>query len=426
MLKAIKLNKRKELKHIELENRKAERDKCQVRADELEQSIESVATEAELAVLESEIDEVLGELSEHEEAIAEIEGEISEIEGELAGIEASQDRAAKKATQRRNAEGDESNIMEKGFNLRAKTPYEKRERMRQVLEVRENREFYENVVNIIKNRGVSNTDLLIPEIVIDMINIDMLDIGKIVALVTVRQIPGIARIVLSGDTPEAVWLDCCGDLSELDLDFSMLEIDCFKVGGFIAICNATLEDAFINLAVHIQSQIAKAIAVALDKAIINGTGAAGKQPTGIIPSLSAANKVTTKPDFPTLMSKFGLFPDDASNLTAVMTRKTYYTHFAPQTVATTSAGQVVAQNSGGGVRLPDGTPVVFTKKDNIADNEMLIGDYGKYFLAQRAGLQLAKSDEYRFIQDQTVFKGTARYDGRPIENDYWLLLTLQV
>ena len=29
-------------------------------------------------------------------------------------------------------------------------------------------------------------------------------------------------------------------------------------------------------------------------------------------------------------------------------------------------------------------------------------------------MQLAQSTEYRFVEDQTVFKGTARYDGMPV------------
>ena len=37
-----------------------------------------------------------------------------------------------------------------------------------------------------------------------------------------------------------------------------------------------------------------------------------------------------------------------------------------------------------------------------------------YLLAERAGTQLTQSEHARFIEDQTVFKGTARYDGKPV------------
>jgi len=425
MLKAIRLNKRKELKFAELEELKLERNEHKARADDLETRIDGVASEADLEKLESEIDEILEKIAEHDEAISTLEQEIDELESDISALEESQDRAAKRAASSQSTGGDGKGAMNGDFNLRAKTDFEKRERMRQVLEAKENHEFYERVAEVIKNRGVSNTDLLIPKIIVDMINVDMLDVGKIYSLVTVRQIPGTSRIVMSGDTPEAIWLDNCGPLSELKLDFSMLELDGYKVGGFIAICNATLEDAFIDLALHIQEQITKAIAVAIDKAIVNGKGSKDKQPTGIIPSLPTSSKMTCTSDFATVMSKFGELPDDASNLTAVMTRKTYYTHFAPQTITSTSAGQIVSQNTKGDAKLPDGTHVVFVNKSILEDDKMLLGDYKKYFLAQRAGLQLARSEEHRFIQDQTVFKGTSRYDGRPIKTNYWILLALQ-
>ena len=37
-----------------------------------------------------------------------------------------------------------------------------------------------------------------------------------------------------------------------------------------------------------------------------------------------------------------------------------------------------------------------------------------YLLVERAGTELATSEHTRFLEDQTVFKGTARYDGKPV------------
>ena len=52
--------------------------------------------------------------------------------------------------------------------------------------------------------------------------------------------------------------------------------------------------------------------------------------------------------------------------------------------------------------------------DFIPDGD-IIGGYGSlYLLAERAGTTLAQSEHVRFIEDQTVFKGTARYDGTPV------------
>jgi len=49
----------------------------------------------------------------------------------------------------------------------------------------------------------------------------------------------------------------------------------------------------------------------------------------------------------------------------------------------------------------------------IPDNVIIGGYFDLYTLAERAGQQFASSEHVRFLQDQTVFKGTARYDGAP-------------
>lgn len=47
----------------------------------------------------------------------------------------------------------------------------------------------------------------------------------------------------------------------------------------------------------------------------------------------------------------------------------------------------------------------------IPDNTIIFGYFENYVLAERAGTVIGQSEHVRFIEDQTVFKGTARYDG---------------
>ena len=49
----------------------------------------------------------------------------------------------------------------------------------------------------------------------------------------------------------------------------------------------------------------------------------------------------------------------------------------------------------------------------IPDNVIIAGYFDLYVLAERAGSRFASSEHVRFLQDQPVFKGTARYDGAP-------------
>ena len=60
-----------------------------------------------------------------------------------------------------------------------------------------------------------------------------------------------------------------------------------------------------------------------------------------------------------------------------------------------------------------GCQIIEFSDSAIADYN-IIGGYGvNYLLAERRGVVLAESKEVKFIEDQTVFKGTGRYDGLP-------------
>ena len=50
----------------------------------------------------------------------------------------------------------------------------------------------------------------------------------------------------------------------------------------------------------------------------------------------------------------------------------------------------------------------------IPDNMIFGGYLDLYLLAEREGTRLEQSEHVHFIQDRTVFKGVARYDGLPV------------
>lgn len=62
--------------------------------------------------------------------------------------------------------------------------------------------------------------------------------------------------------------------------------------------------------------------------------------------------------------------------------------------------------------------------DFVPDNDVIFGYFDLYLLAQRAGTTLAQSEHVRFIEDQTVFKGTARYDGMPVFGEAFGVLNI--
>ena len=49
----------------------------------------------------------------------------------------------------------------------------------------------------------------------------------------------------------------------------------------------------------------------------------------------------------------------------------------------------------------------------IPDKNIVVGYFELYVLAERKGMTIDQSEHVKFIQDQTVVRGRARYDGKP-------------
>lgn len=286
-----------------------------------------------------------------------------------------------------------------------------------------------------QKRAITGAELLIPTVMLDLIRENISRYSKLIGRINLRGVPGKARQNIMGAIPEAVWTETCAKLNELSLTFNQVEVDGYKVGGYIAICNATLEDSDIALASEIISALGQAIGYALDKAILYGTGT--KMPLGIVPRLAqtaapsdypanarawadlhtsniqtiAAASATGLKLFQALVKGSGAAKGKYSRGVKfwVMSDTTYTTLMA-EAMSINAAGAITSGQLG--VMPVVGGEIVIL--DFVPDNT-IIGGYGDlYLLAERAGTTLAQSEHVRFLEDQTVFKGTARYDGMPV------------
>ncbi|WFB57476.1 phage major capsid protein [Paenibacillus sp. BR1-192] len=427
-LRQIMLTKKIEQRKASLAELIEQEKTLETRAQELEQAIEEAQTVEEEAAVTEEVEKYEADKTELEGKKTTLEGEIADLEGELEELNNKEPKntppadGGEQRQKQTQSQGGETRMRENKFETRAQ--------MLDRLNQQEVREFYATVSKAaLDKRAIANTDIVIPEQVISMIQQRLGDYSTLYREVTVESLTGTARVIMDGAIPEAIWTEMCDPVQELASAFSQTELDGWKVGGFIPVCNAILEDSMINLANYIEGRLSMAIAKALDKAILTGTGAAAKQPLGIIPALTgdATRNVTSDGSLSDIVGNMALIDDGedgvpVGEVIAVMKRSTYYARLAPQTFLPTSDGRLVVQTAQS-PRLPDGTRVVFSQY--APDNVIVMGDFKKYLLGERRGVQLAVSTDVRFIEDQTVFKGTARYDGKPIYNDYFVVITLE-
>ena len=400
-LRQLMIIKRTEQRNDELAKIQSQIEELKNKERELEEALTDAGTDEELTTIEQKYEEIKAEEEKLNEQMTVLQGAIKELELELEGLVDKEPVAE---------ETNSDNKSEK----RGDAKMENRTEAINYLQREEVRDFYGKVREAVLNkRALTGTDLVIPQTVLDRIQPLIGDYSNLYKEVDVIQLNGTARAIVDGARPEAIWMEMCDPVEELAGAFEAVELDGFKVGGFIPVCNAILEDSMIDLASYVERTIAEAIAKAIDKAIMNGTGT--KQPQGIVPNIVVGNK-TTGETLAEILPSLGLVDtgeDQVGEIIAVMQRKTYYEKILPQTIATTDTGKQVVQ----GVNDPNiaGLRVVFS---NYAPaNKIIIGDFKQYVLGERKGITLASSTDVRFIEDQTVFKGTARYDGKPVKKE---------
>ena len=403
---------------VELEKRSAE---FETRNAELEQAIEEAETDEERSVVNENIEQFEADKKAYDE-------EKTALEEEIRGLEADLDALEKETVTEPKEERKEIKPMEtrKFFNMTSQE--------RDAFFVREDVQNYLHEVRtaIKEKRALTNVGLTIPEVMLGIIKENILEYSKLYKHVNVRQISGEGRMIVMGTIPEAVWTDCCANLNELDLAFNDVEVNCWKVGGYFAVCNANLEDSDIDLASELLTAIGQAIGMALDKAILYGTGT--RMPLGVMTRLAQteapADYPATARPWANLSANIVSIPasaEDADLIKAlveasgkakgkysrgekvwVMNEATYTTLVA-NALTINAAGGIVAGIDG---RMPVVGGIIEVL-DFIPDNVIIGGYFDLYLLAERAGTRFATSEHVRFLQDQTVLKGTARYDGQP-------------
>lgn len=431
-LKVLLLRNKLDMKKKSLQELRDKDPDFEKREKELEDAINEMneeTSEEDRQVVEQQAEDFQKEKDEHENSKKSLETEIEGIEEEIRAEEEKQPKPEPEE------ERDKKGGAEKPMEVRGRVPgnffglnIQERDAMMARADVKE---FLERVRECIKEkRALTNVGLTIPDIMLPMIRQVATETSKLIRYVTVRPVGGTSRQNIMGEIPEGIWDEMCASIKELDLAFYNMEMDGYKVSGYFAVCNAILEDSDVNLAAEFINAFGKAIGKAVDKAILYGKNV--KMPMGIVTSLllteapdeypatgrewedlSVSHVITGKTAtgialFQDIVTSSGIIDNDydTGEIVWVMNKKTH-TKLIAESMGVNSAAAIAA---GMNNSMPViGGPIVELKY--IPDDTVIFGYFKNYVLAERAGTKISQSDHVRFLEDQTVFKGTARYDG---------------
>ena len=396
--------------------------------------------ESQVSEFESEQEALGADQAAHEDSKKKLEDEIQKLQAELDEVENRQAQIEQPAEPDKERKSD---FMSKRHRFFEGISTEIRSSLIARTEVKD----FLTRVRALKGqkRAVTGAELEIPEILLEVLRDNLHRYSKLAKHVFVKSVSGKARQTIMGSIPEGVWTEAVGALNELALSFSQIEVDGYKVGGFIPVPNSTLEDSELNLLSDIMDMIGQSIGLGVDKAIVFGSGT--KMPLGILTRLAQTSApsdwdangpawtdlhttnilkfspsgMTSETFFANLVAYCGVAKSNYSNGQKfwVMNDKTWQTILA-KTIAFNAAGALVAASNGVMPIIGGAVEIL-----EFMDDYDVAGGYGSlYLLAERAGAQIAVSDQAMFIEDQTVFKGTARYDGQPVFGEGFVIVNI--
>ena len=421
-----------------LETRESEAEKAFAEITAETPQEERDAFDAEAAEIEKEHADIDTARADIEARSAEIESGLAAARGELDGIaqraaEAARDAAQAAESNIKNEERKDSTIM----NAEKMT---RRERIADICTRSEVREFAKELR---ANRAVGSPALGIPDVMLDLIIDDIYQQSRLMPYVDVQLVKGQGRAVIMAGTPEGVWTDTFGALAAVDLNLYSMSMLGGKISNYLAVPNPLIEDNDAELVEAIVTRIAAGQAQGLDRAIIYGTGT--NMPVGILTRLAAVTSGSpavppawwdaNAPAFTDLHTS-NIGKVSANNLTGLNLFKEMceflgkakhqyagdgrlFWAMNPKTalklkIAAMEFNSNAALVSGVNATMPViGGDIVEVSSDVIPDNT-IVGGYGdQYLLADRHDVTLRVSDQAKFLSDQTVYAGDARYDGKP-------------
>ena len=435
MLRALMLRKKindakKEIealraKESDFETRAAD---LQKRTDEAAQAIDEANTDEEKQVVEDTVTAIENdqaaldaEKAENDQKIADLEGEVSEMEAELAQVEDEQRAKPVPAAEPQVITPSGVTITERNSNKMFKTRSIRNMSIEQraALVAREDvQKTLAEVRTLIKEkRSVTGQNLTIGETILGLVRENIIDYSKLFGRVNTFTTNKDGRVIVQGLVSEAIWTECCAALNELDLEFGQVELDCYKVAGYLVLCNAAIEDSDIDLLDAVVVGLSQSIGKALDKAIVYGTGV--KMPTGVVTAIAetASQKVTISSsdhDKKFFQDIIGAAAKADSKYSRgeklwIMNDATYAL-VMQEAVAVDGSGAYVSVVNG---RMPaiGGEIIVI---NDIPNNNIVMGYFDLYALLEKKGITIDTSEHVKFLEDQTVVRGRGRYDGKPV------------
>ena len=446
-LKVLMLRQRLSAAQAAMTELQQTRESILQRESELEASIAEAQTEEELTACDTAVSDLDTERQQNDDAITAQQGVIDDLTRQIAELEDVQTRAAHAPAP---AEAHENERRETPMpNITNRTWFGLSAEQRSAFLQSENVTRCLNDLRAMRaqSRAVSGAGVTVPTEITDLVIENINDGSKLWRYCHTEYRKGKARTPIIADSIEAIWVESVDAVPELGLSFTAIEVDAYKVCGYIPVPNSVLEDADnVKLATVLIRALISGIGRGLDRAIVYGTGV--KMPVGFVTRIAAAEQPAWWD------SNMGTFESLASThvLKLNLAAKSGTEFFAPLMTAlgvadplayggepvwimsrathTTLLSKCLAFNAAGAIvsGMNNTMPILggdVVELDFIPDGDIAGGFLQAQRMVRRDGMEVESSDHAMFVQDQTVFRGKARVDGKPASGKPFVLVNIK-
>ena len=293
---------------------------------------------------------------------------------------------------------------------------------------KEEREYYNEVIG---SAGFAGTEKLMPSTIFDRVFEDLEQNHPLLSEIDFQNTTATTEWITRNSECEAAWWGALTDTitKKLQASFKKEKTDLFKLSAYVPVAKAMLDLGPQWLDKFVRTILAESLAIALELAIVAGTGKG--QPIGMMKDLDGAvvegvypDKASTKLNDlkPASLGKNVMSPltkegkRSVPSVLMLVNPTDYWEKIFPNTTMLSAAGTYVY-----GV-LP--IPAKIVQSVAVTKGKMIAGMAKDYFMGVGSTQKIEFSDHYKFLEDERTYIAKQYANGKPIDNKSFLVFDI--
>lgn len=293
---------------------------------------------------------------------------------------------------------------------------------------KEEKQFYNEVIN---GEGFSGTEKFMPPTIFERVFEDLRQNHPLLSEIDFVNTTATTEWITRNGDVEAAWWGALTDAiqKKLSMSFKKESTELYKLSAYVPVAKAMLDLGPEWLDRFVRQMLYESIAIALEQAIVAGTGKG--QPIGMMKDLEGAVVDGVYPD-KTAAALNDLKPKSlgeqimapltkggkraVSNVLLIVNPLDYWSKIFPGTTVLTANGAYVY-----GV-LP--IPATVVQSIAVPEGKLIAGMAKDYFMGVGSSQKIEFSDHYKFLEDERAYITKQYANGKPLDNESFLVFDI--